>query len=386
MWTNIKQLNGVSRYFKRWKIAGAFALSCTSFIVSAAGASGPTGLFSAGDGVVWQASVSGTATGRVGGASFTSPGLRPWIGTITDTVGAGISLTNCMANNRFGWSSDDAIIGLIIGPDIILAMTSGTVTGAYAFRTSAIGVPTVLNGSGAWSAMGIAAATGGVNILVINPWCFGLSAMPNNAIEIFTNTGNHANISGTFQLYIGPNAVNGTYSVPQLFAGRVQTGVGDTLLTASSFQVGQPSSCSMSFADANVDFGNVIKSTDMVTPLASFNSQLSINCSSIYDGGSGTGVAAMALSFEGTQGRTTDTLALRRTGATSPLAEVRGSFQQETTPCSTGTSSIQFNATATSINLSQGTTNVPLIWTLCNNGSDQYGVGTAQVTATLTWP
>ncbi|UNK22378.1 hypothetical protein [Yersinia intermedia] len=95
----------------------------------------------------------------------------------------------------------------------------------------------------------------------------------------------------------------------------------------------------------------------------------------------------MTLSFSGTQGRYTDTVALQGTEGQGNLAEVRGVRATGTGSCDNNPDRIQFQGQQYSVgNVGVGQTIVPLTWSLCSNGSGLKGVGTAQATATLTWP
>ncbi|WP_338628938.1 hypothetical protein [Yersinia intermedia] len=95
----------------------------------------------------------------------------------------------------------------------------------------------------------------------------------------------------------------------------------------------------------------------------------------------------MTLSFSGTQGRYTDTVALQGTEGQGNLAEVRGVRATGTGSCDNNPDRIQFQGQQYSVgNVGVGQSSVPLTWSLCSNGSGLKGVGTAQATATLTWP
>ncbi|WP_127956876.1 fimbrial protein [Serratia microhaemolytica] len=359
-----------------WKMWATLLLLAAPGIASAAVA-GPSGTYTVGAGKVWSTPLSWSAS--IAQASW-DPTINPYRhvgGALTTTlpdVGGG-----CMNTSKIATLSTGAITGYKIAEDVILAMTAGNITGTYYNQISGTTKTTV---TGRWAANGAFTTT----TIATSPWCVGLSSNDIGARLVRYETGTSLN-NGVMALYIGPNAKTGTYTVPNFYL----TQFNDTnvifpvVLQTSKFTISPPTDCTVSFQDSNVSFGMVSYNSADKEQLAVFPSQLNINCPSVVDQGNNT--TTVKLAFSGNSGRTTDTLMLKGSSGAS-MAEIRGVRTANTAGCSSlDAAQIQFNGQSVDVpNVGVGQTAIPLTWTLCSNAASEYGLGTAQATATITWP
>lgn len=372
-WSTAKQAKRVSEYCSRWKI-WAVALIVTTSGVQAAVA--PSGNLLPGSTLYL-----GTASGAVSGIENQLTTVwGPQSGSafaVTETRASSTSGTCTTASNIV--TTSDGYTGLFVGNDIVLGIT-GTATG-----TTAEATPTYVTGT--WT------TTGGFSVIGTSPgvWC---APNPINVLNVYiSGRAKSAAFNGTAFIHAGPLASPGTYTTRGIEL-RIQNGNSQfstysgpsTLVLPGRIYVGS-SECTTSFADPMVNFGTVQQNSTDTQVLGYFQSALNINCSAVADSGTGSGTAAMTLSFSGTKGRYTDTVALQGTEGQGNLAEVRGVRATGTGSCDNNPDRIQFQGQQYSVgNVGVGQTSVPLTWSLCSNGSGLKGVGTAQATATLTWP
>ncbi|WP_127959450.1 hypothetical protein [Serratia microhaemolytica] len=365
----------------KWKLP---ALLLLLFSAQYAGAiPGPSGSFTAGSGFVWSGSVSSSWQG-INSPTLTMPNTAAWGGMITDNF----SSTNnvCPDPARFGTSSDGVLTGLILAPDVILGITSGTMQSSYTLVKKSTNTKTTSTVKGSWSSDGRLVSTALSN----GPWCISSN---NHAAGIYSGqriSNDQGSMSGTLSLYIGPQAPLGKVASPRLaHSGAYRNSIPGVreMLAASQFTIMAPTDCTVNFQDNNVAFGSVNNSLTDKQVLATYPSRLTVQCNSVDDGGSGSGQTALQLAFNGNLGRSGDSLALNDNTAQT-LAEIRGIRATGGGDCTnTHSEQILFNNQPVTIaNLGVGSSDLPLTWTLCSNGSRNYGYGTAQAIATLSWP
>ncbi|WP_127959569.1 hypothetical protein [Serratia microhaemolytica] len=366
---------------QKWKLSAILALFSAQNINAA---TGPTGSFAPGSGFVWSTSVVGSWTGTTS-PTLGLPSADPWGGMITDNFLSTINV--CMNPALFGTSSDGVFSGLVLAPDVILGMSSGTIQGEYWVSNINNGTHVTYTSSGSWSSNGNLVTSS----LTTTPWCLGTQQHSLGPGYGAVRTSSHrGTMSGVMSLYIGPLAPLGNINSPRLghsARSRSSTPPVTQLIPASQFTITLPTDCTVGFQDNNVSFGAVTHLQADKQILATYSSQLTIQCNTINDGGSGTGQTTLQLAFSGSLGRNTDTLALNNTNAET-LAEIRGILAAESGDCTTThNEQILFNNQPTNIaNVAEGSTEIPLTWTLCSNSLRHYGGGTAQAIATLSWP
>lgn len=372
-WTKAIYASRVSAYCYRLQIGAA--VLCLGMPSSFA-APTPSGAISVG--ATYRASTSGTWVATSGTGSANLSGYMAASFTIRRTNEVGTSFEHCsMYPADFQYQTSDGWVGIKIATDVVLGLT-GTATGSYYLDSDPIKSTT-----GTWSDQGV--------FTVSSPnsygstWCGGTFT----AIRTYSqkNLSLPATFTGTVFIHAGPNAIPGTYAIPGLTLSRtaVQEWVFPSptyLLQPGSITIVPSTACTVSLQNPSVNFGVVSQSTSDNQILGFFPSQLNINCDLVIGG-----TAPMSLSFTGTQGRYTDTLALEGAGGQGALAEIRGISAVGAGYCDNNADSIQFQGQQVSIgNVGVGLTSVPLTWSLCSNGSGEMGVGTAQATATLNWP
>lgn len=269
--------------------------------------------------------------------------------------------------------TSDGFYGVTIGPDIVLGLTGN------AQSTGEQGVGPY---GGVWDSYGQYTETS-ANPRASAAWCAGVPSAQTTLIR--PNTAQTFSYSGIAFIHAGPMAPPGVYTVPALLLSRSENYQGTHLvpLTEAGTITIRSSICTVSFANPALDFGlrQQAKGVDVV--LGFQQTQLDINCPYVA-----SGTAAMSVSFSGTKGRWTNTLALVGTEGQGNVAEVRGVWGTGQGACTaTDNPPIQYQGQQHSIgSVGEGLTAVPLTFTLCSNGSDLTGTGTAQATATLTWP
>ncbi|WP_127959449.1 hypothetical protein [Serratia microhaemolytica] len=374
---------GISSLRKKlhWSLSVILTLCCIPQDVTAA--AGPSGTYSPGSGFVWSTRISSSWTAR-GSPAFPIP-LAHWGvgGMLTDAF---TTTQTCINPSRYGTSSDGMLTGLQLAPDVILGMTSGTMRGDYYERDvdgTELRLRTV---SGSWLNNGQLSTTAVSN----GVWCIGTLDAPPGLFAFVRLSDNRGTMAGIIELYIGPNAPIGTVNSPRIGLGAAYistaTGVRE-VLTASQFTITPPTDCTIGVLDNNVAFGVVTNPLADQQVLATYPSQLTIQCSSINDNQTGSGQATLQLSFNGLLGRSADTLSLHNTSQET-LAEIRGIRASGSGDCTnTHPEQILFNNQPVSIaNVGVGLTEIPLTWTLCSSASRKYGSGTAQAIVTISWP
>ncbi|WP_127959439.1 hypothetical protein [Serratia microhaemolytica] len=344
----------------------------------------PLGPYNAGQGKVWSGNFNSSA--GPGSAAFVNPTSisQPWGGYVTHTKPSIGGFNSCVASSLFNKLSNQNVTGLRLAEDVLLVIEAGTITGNHKIWADDY-IPTTYSPTATFASTGLFSSN---NSRSTTPWCVGnqySASYPGARLE---PTLKRATLNGgRVALYIGPNAPSRSITIPALYFGiRVNTDF-DTILNTSSIRISPPTSCTVGFQDQNIHFGNVNNVTADNQVLATESSKLNIQCPVVNDGGNGTNRVTLKLAFAGEPGRSTDTLALKDSNG-SILAEIRGDKQLASGNCSiTSSSQVLFNNVSSNIaNVAVGTTEIPLTWTLCSNGLRQYGSGTAQAVATVSWP
>lgn len=371
-WPRTKQVRRVLDYATRWKI-WAMAICLTPTIGHAAVS--VTAIIEPGATASFQTSTTSVAKDNFPAVGNTNgDGYATGFGIRAATSTRPYYLCDGFFNPQtYSGTTSDGYHGISIGPDIVLGLRGNAIStgdkgaGLYA---------------GVWSDRGVYSETGAdrrANAL----WCAGVPATP-EVIYRPTSTQSFS-FSGHAFVHAGPLAPPGVYNTPALRLHRSDNYEGTHLvpLTEAGTITIKDSSCTVSFANPALDFGlrQQAKGVDVV--LGFQQTQLDINCPYVA-----SGTAAMSVSFSGTKGRWTNTLALVGTEGQGNVAEVRGVWGTGQGACTaTDNPPIQYQGQQHSIgSVGEGLTAVPLTFTLCSNGSDLTGTGTAQATATLTWP
>lgn len=300
-------------------------------------------------------------------------------------VKVGTSSGGCQGLGSASVVTSDGWYGYSIAPDIVLGISSGTISGGYYDSKRPA---EAYNSAGAWSALGIYTQVSGY-MSTDRDWCGtsspNITSITSKSLEI------PSIIQGNLFVHAGPKAKPGTYTIPSLYLTRVVGGSWGTsgakiLSSTQTITVRAPTDCTISTPDPIVDFGVVQQNPNDNQLIKTEHSILTINCSAVDDGGDDSRTAPMTLSFSGVRGRWVDTLAMSGMNSQGYLAEVRGSTGSGGI-CDTDPDLIRFDSTPISLgNLGVGQSNIPLTWSLCSNGSGLKGTGQAQATINLNWP
>ncbi|WP_127959438.1 hypothetical protein [Serratia microhaemolytica] len=369
----------VISFYKKWSLRLALLLLTSN---TAFAASVPATLYTAGSGKVWSSPF--TASASPGDGAWVTPTLpsQAWAAYFGNVQPSTTGINNCLAASAFSKLSNQDVTGFRLANDVLLVIEAGTMTG-YHYVNSSLTSSTYTVLTGVFGANGVFSSN---NSKSTTPWC--LSASDRWAGARLQKTLPKATVAnGVISLYVGPEAAYGSVAVPSIYFGiRANTSY-TRVLTPSTIRIGPPTDCTLAFQDSNVAFGTVNNQNTDKQVIAVHPSQLNVQCASVNDNGSGTNRATVNLAFAGDQGRTPDTLALKDT-ADNVLAEIRAIRAVGISNCNDNNSNqVMFDNQPIELSdIAVGANPIPLTWVLCSNGSRQYGNGTAQATAVISWP
>lgn len=363
-WSKVEQARRVLDYSTQWKI-WAMALCLTASAGHAA--TSPSATLAAGDTIRGRADADGRAA--VSTTQVTAYSGAP----VAFRVGLpGSPTVRCGPASEYETTTTDGYVGIAIAPDVVMGL-DGSAQGGFL-----IGTGIEATAVGTWGAKGHYSATSPSGY-GSGSWC---GAVIQNTEQIKWNASQYPRFSGSYFIHAGPAAVPGVYSTPYITLSRAANMPVyiDMVLPGTVTVLGND--CTVSMQNPVVDFGTVQQKSGIDALLGFFPSGLNINCS-----GTNTNTAAMEVSFTGTQGRWTDTLAVQGTEGQGTLAEIRGVRATGNGSCANEADRMQFQGQQYSIgNVGLGQTSIPLTWSLCSNGKGGLGAGTAQATVTLIWP
>lgn len=367
----IKQDRRISIYSSRWKILATVLCLCAS---AGHAATSPSGTIQAGGTIRDSADTQHSIVSLNGMDAMPTDAVGFSVHHVGDTRG----LRSCGPYANYTVTTSDGYVGVSIAPDVVMGLT-GTAEGTYT-----TGAGFVNRSVGSWGDKGQYSVTPSLPDST-GTWCGGVVTQ-RVAIMPWKESNNPV-FKGTYFIHAGPQASAGTYPTPRLELARLANPQSATpMVLEGTITVQDPTDCTVSLQNPTVDFGTVQQNSGIDVLLGYFPSNLNINCS-LVNGGTGTNTAAMAISFTGTSGRWTDTLALQGTEGQGTLAEVRGVRATGTGSCDNNADRIQYQGQQYSIgNVGVGLTSIPLTWSLCSTGTGGMGTGTAQATVTLTWP
>ncbi|HHR5883014.1 TPA: hypothetical protein ACS7XF_002997 [Providencia alcalifaciens] len=293
-------------------------------------------------------------------------------------------------------SSDGVATGILIAPDIIVGLT-GTASGDYTpIRDTNY---TVVTATGIWESDGTFDSSAAKTAPGYT-WCGG--ANTSNPSQLYFKKGHQysSSFTGSWFVYIGPNAKKGTYPLKEILLGRGQynNGVATKLINAGNITYVPPIQCTIN-TPPKIDFGKVNiwdwEGNTSGTPggnrkdvLGIADGNFTINCTG--DNGAHT-PAKLALKGD-TQGYTNDLkMTMDTTGEVAP-ATIRASIKSLYPPCDSN--GVNFGLTtgkplAHTVDLGDltiGTHQVPYRFSLCALGEGfKSGAASATATVTLDW-
>jgi len=362
-WSKTKQARRVSDYRNRWKIWAVLMASP----------------------VAHAASLDPGETLRTSGTwSYTKMGSGAVAGTGSDAAGYGFVISPggssahslCTLATTFPMGqTTDGYTGVQIAPDVALGLT-GTATGPNDTSTSIQRLAT-------WSETGAYAPTypnySGYT------WC-GRQA---RADEI--KSPSTATFSGSWFIHAGPAARPGTYSYSGLLLSRLGASTWPlpaktVVVPAGSITVRPPTSCTVGLDAPTVKYGTVADTDVSNSSLSVQHSRLTTNCSSVHDGGTGTGRVTTSLSLLSQSGGS-QALPLQ-SSENLQVAEVYARLGNYSVgSCQPGSGSLDFVGTPVTLGDYAVGANVEVItWSLCSNGEKNRGNGSGSATLTVAWP
>lgn len=294
-------------------------------------------------------------------------------------------------------SSDGVATGILIAPDIIVGLT-GTASGDYTpIRDTNY---TVVTATGIWKSDGTFDSSAAETASGYT-WCGG--ANTSNPIQLYWKKDHQysSSFTGSWFIYIGPNAKKGTYPLKTIILGRGQhtTGTGTTLINAGNITYIPPMQCTINTPPI-IDFGKVNiwewegntngrpggRARDI---LGSIDGNFTINC----DGDGGKRSPAK-LTLKGPMYGTYNDLKMTMdaTGEVAP-ATVRASIKNILAPCANG--GAYFGAMGTQPTnvmdlgeLTVGQNLIPYRFSLCATGNSptpKLGAASGSATVTIDW-
>ncbi|HHR6036840.1 TPA: hypothetical protein ACS70C_001201 [Providencia alcalifaciens] len=293
-------------------------------------------------------------------------------------------------------SSDGVATGILIAPDIIVGLT-GTASGDYTpIRDTNY---TIVTATGIWESDGTFDSSAAKTASGYT-WCGG--ANTSNPTQLYWKKGHQysSKFTGSWFVYIGPNAKKGTYPLKTIILGRGQynNGVATTLIDAGNITYIPPIQCTIN-TPPKIDFGKVNiwewEGNTSGTPggnrkdiLGSVDGNFTINCT-----GDSNANAPAKLTLKGTiQGYSNDLkMTMDATGEVAP-ATVRASIKSIIAPCSSGGTSFGTGGNtppSNEVNLGELTVGqhlIPYRFSLCALGEGfKSGAASASATITIDW-
>lgn len=279
-------------------------------------------------------------------------------------------------------SSDGVATGIRIAPDIIVGLT-GTASGDLTpTRNSNY---TIITRTGTWGSSGVfdsSAADTAPNYT----WCGGYAG---GNSQLYFKKGHQysSKFTGSWFVYIGPNAKAGVYPLKAILLGRGQyyPGAATTLINAGNITYQPPRECTVK-TDNTITFP-AADVTDAVNAkaLANKTGDFTITCDDATN-------APVTVEIQGPKGRYTNTMALTMTDGTNAPAEVVGYIGSdiplggECNGATNGYSGIVFfvpNAGKEKISLKPGS--YKYNWVLCSTGEYKTGKATGSAKMVVNW-
>lgn len=333
----------------------------------------PYGEYGRGSGIVWSDSVNDSYSSPQGWSYSSIIDQSCFFFNIRYSSGGAFNSSSATVT-----SSDGKYTGLRIAQDVIFVVKSANVNVSGGGATS---------GGASFDINGNTTSTGGGKIQVA-PYRYCVTASNNNQLPSKINAGRTISFNGGIAIYVGPEALPGTYNVPALFAG-LYTDPGVPLSTAGSITIMKdPFNCSIS-VPSTVDFGSITGKGDGWVPVASKDSTLKINCNSK----SADRIATATISFTGgpLYYNRNEMLEMTTDGSYG-VGILNGRYGQgNQSNCSSVNSNnadaVKFDGLVSkTLDLNVGTNEIPITWTVCRRGDvTRYGNTSAQATANINW-
>lgn len=333
----------------------------------------PSGTYSLGSGIAWSDSINDSYTSTESMLYTTIKGQSCFFFNIRYSGGGVFNDSSYTVT-----SSDGKYTGLRIAEDIIFVVHNATV------NTSGGGG---VSGGANFDISGNTIATGSA-IIQFSPYTYCATVPRDNTLPQTVSAGREISFNGNVSIYVGPNAVPGTYDVQGVFAGLYRS-QGVPLSTAGSITIIKPKlSCSIA-VPPTVDFRGVGAKGDGWVPIANEDSILNVNCSS--DSSDAKATAAISFTASPLYYGRSEMLEMTTDGSYG-VGILNGRYGQgNISTCSSSNSNnadaVKFDGTVSkTLELSVGTNQIPITWTLCRRGDTQrYGDTSAQATVNVNW-
>ncbi|MCS5992144.1 hypothetical protein LNP02_28855 [Klebsiella variicola subsp. variicola] len=244
------------------------------------------------------------------------------------------------ANNMTNWvieSNVDQYYGYQIRQGVLLVFYNGTISGpSYAFGANeTVYTPKVVTGT--WGSMGRFTVSPSGSQFV--PTWAGSAWARDKTYRFYRTVGNGSvtTVNVKYGLYFSSSADRVTsVAIPDLFLNKYVAGIPYPYVNYKQILQQNvilpppvPTTCTINLQDPTVNFGMIQQTASDTNNLGYVQSALNINCSEVIDPNTLATTVGMNISFTGTQGRYTNTLALKGTEGQGNLAEVRGSRSAE---------------------------------------------------------
>lgn len=278
-------------------------------------------------------------------------------------------------------SSDGIATGIRIAPDIIVGLT-GTATGEYTTERNSY---TMKTATGIWESNGVfdkSAADTAPNYT----WCGGYSN-GNSQIYYKANVKYNTKFTGSWFIYVGPNAKPGTYNLDKILLTRGTFNLVSpvVLINAGNITYKNPRSCTVS-TDNTITFPPVdVSDAQNNQALANKTGNFSVQCDDDSN-------APVTVEIQGPKGRYSDTMALTMKDGSDAPAEIRGFIGKDiplTGQCNgrlDGHPGVVYFIPNTGLEKMKLTTGANKYnWVLCSTGKNKTGQATGSAKLVLNW-
>lgn len=288
-----------------------------------------------------------------------------------------LSDQRCDRGMNIGYSSDNAVRGLVVAPDILLTFSGNSqnsvTTPSYNSSWTATDGKVKVNRGNYPSAFG----TLNTSVTADTLSCV-------STLGYWKATNSTASFNGKITIYVGPAAKLGTYQLPALYWNVISASK-QKIFTGGTLTVGIPRACTVS-TDNTITFLPV-DITDAVNgkALANKTGNFTVTCDDTTN-------APVTVEIQGSKGRYTDAMKLTMTDGTNAPAEVRG-FLGSDIPlggeCNgrlNGHNGVVYfvpNAGLEKISLKPGS--YKYNWVLCSTGEYKTGKATGSAKMIVNW-
>lgn len=271
----------------------------------------------------------------------------------------------------------DGYTGIELSPGVLLVIYSSTLTSTA--RQTNYGITTQTATFNAMGALSVNRGTQGNGKI-----CYDVRADSSSQLNLSDVRSTAGDIK--YGIYVKPGTAPIIVTVPYILIGKLNASTGwisHTLSLSQQKLYIHYFECAIT-PPAPVNFGKVnITGKSANTFLAAKSMNLSINCT-----GPSNSNKSISVTFDGSfAGTTWGRLSILNT-SNAVMGYIRGRYATDSGTCSADSDTeIAFNGDKAKVinNVSVGLTSIPITWSLCTNGSNLLGEGTAQATINVSW-